>query len=124
MELLEACADGDLSAVSALLQGGAAADAVSSDPQTTPLLEAVKNATGTAEHTAIVKLLLKASADPDRVPVSGPTGEPPGDSALQHASAEGFLVPALRTIRLDFVHAHPRWVDRELRGQRRAERCS
>ena len=29
MELLEACADGDLSAVSALLQGGAAADAVS-----------------------------------------------------------------------------------------------
>ena len=87
MELLEACADGDLSAVSALLQGGAAADAVSSDPQTTPLLEAVKNATGTAEHTASVKLLLKASADPDRVPVSGPTGEPPGDSALQHASA-------------------------------------
>jgi len=95
MELLEACADGDLSAVSALLQGGAAADAVSSDPQTTPLLEAVKNATGTAEHTAIVKLLLKASADPDRVPVSGPTGEPPGDSALQHASAEGFLVRAM-----------------------------
>lgn len=96
MELLEACADGDLSAVSALLQGGAAADAVSSDPQTTPLLEAVKNATGTAEHTAIVKLLLKASADPDRVPVSGPTGEPPGDSALQRASAEGFLVPGSR----------------------------
>ena len=32
--------------------------------------------------------------------------------------------PALGTIRLDLVHAHPRWVDRELRGQRRAERCS
>ena len=92
MELLEACAAGALSAVSALLPGGAAADAVSSDPQTTPLLEAVKNATGTAEHTAIVKLLLKASADPDRVPVSGPTGEPPGDSALQ----QGFLVPGSR----------------------------
>ena len=32
--------------------------------------------------------------------------------------------PALGTTRLDLVHPHPRWVDRELRGQRRAERCS
>ena len=103
--LLQACVRGDVAAVAALLRKGVAADAVCGhDPETTPLLEAVKNATtgdaaagtdaGTDEHTAIVNLLLEASADPDRVPTADPDGEPPGDSPLQHAAAEGLLVRA------------------------------
>jgi hypothetical protein len=91
-ELLEAIAKGDAAAVGAILRaeaGCAAADTVCGEPATTPLLAAVKG-----EHTDIVSLLLDASADPDRVPLADPNGEPPGDSPLQHAAAEGFLVHA------------------------------
>jgi ankyrin repeat protein len=88
---LQACIRGDATTVATLLAQGADANALCSITNTTPLLEAVKNV-GAGEHAAVVKLLLEASADPDRVPGSGPTGEPPGDSALQHAAAEGYLV--------------------------------
>ena len=57
----------------------------------------------TKGHTACVELLLEASADPDRVPGCGPTGEPPGDSALQHAAAEGYLVRCRRHVRFTYV---------------------
>lgn len=93
VELLDAIDKGDSAAVGALLRteaGRAAADVVCGEPETTPLLAAVKG-----EHTAIVSLLLEASADPDRVPSADPNGEPPGDSPLQHAAAEGYLVRTL-----------------------------
>lgn len=93
-ELLDAIDKGDSAAVGALLRteaGRAAADVVCGEPETTPLLAAVKG-----EHTAIVSLLLEASADPDRVPSADPNGEPPGDSPLQHAAAEGYLVRTRR----------------------------
>ena len=88
--LIQAATEGDAEAVRRCLRDGADANAAASD--TTALLEAVKNAGGAEEHTAIVNLLLEASADPDRVPVADPDGEPPGDSPLQHAAAEGLLV--------------------------------
>lgn len=92
-ELLEAIAKGNAAAVDTILRteaGRAVADAVCGEPETTPLLAAVNG-----EHTDIVSLLLDASADPDRVPLADPNGEPPGDSPLQHAAAEGFLVHAV-----------------------------
>lgn len=101
-ELLDAVAKGNPAAVDAILRteaGRAAADAVCGDPETTPLLVAVKG-----EHTSIVSLLLDASADPDRVPSAESNGEPPGDSPLQHAAAEGFLVHS-RFPSLEFVRA-------------------
>jgi ankyrin repeat protein len=101
-ELLDAVIKGDGDAVRVVLrraEGRAAADIVCGEPETTPLLEAVKG-----EHTAIVSLLLEASADPDRVPAADPNGEPPGDSPLQHAAAEGFLV---RTVHIFLTNALP-----------------
>ena len=89
--LLGACAQGDAQAVEAMLSQGADPDVVCSLSNSTPLLEAVKRV-GPGDHAAVVQLLLRASADPDRVPGSGPSGEPPGDSALQHSAAEGYLV--------------------------------
>ena len=64
-ELLDAVAKGDSAAVGTLLRtkvGRAVVDMVCGEPETTPLLAAVKG-----EQTAIVRLLLDASADPDRV---------------------------------------------------------
>jgi ankyrin repeat protein len=91
--MIQACVGGDTADVSALLTQGADANSICSVTNSTPLLEAVKNVgLPGGDHAAVVQLLLQASADPDRVPGSGPTGEPPGDSALQHAAAEGYLV--------------------------------
>jgi ankyrin repeat protein len=93
--LLEACIKGDIAATSSLLDAGACVNALCAPSvgcHTTPLLEAVKNAGCNADHTVVVKQLLQAGADPDRVPGPSPSGEPPGDSALQHAAAEGYLV--------------------------------
>lgn len=101
--LLEACVKGDAVATASLINaGGACVNAFCSPNMgcnTTPLLEAVKNAGCAADHVGVVKQLLQAGADPDKVPGPSPSGEPPGDSALQHAAAEGYLVRTMRTMR-------------------------